>query len=139
MVKGRNLMQKSERTALLLLATVVAVLFAVPLLGGGTMMHAYGYGMMAPYARAAANGWGWIGLIVMALAMLVFWGAVIGGVVLLAHAFTSPPPADDAGSESAPEVLRRRFAAGELTEAEYTHMREVLERPHGPEAQARPA
>ena len=49
------------------------------------MMHGCGYGTMAPYTWATANGWGWAGLIVMALGMLVFWGCLIAGVVLLAR------------------------------------------------------
>ncbi len=76
----------------------------------------------------------------MGLGMVAFWGALIGGVVLLVR-LLSGQPADQAGAgaDSAREVLKHRFAAGEISQADYERMSAVLEgqAPSGPHA--RPA
>src|SRR6266511_567376 len=126
-----TLMQKLQRTWLLVVAVAFVALFTMPLWGGGMM----GRGIFG-----AAQGWGWLGLLGMGLGMVVFWGALIGGVVLLAR-LLSGQTADHAGAgtDSAQEVLKRRFAAGEMSQADYERMSAVLEgqAPSGPHA--RPA
>ncbi len=132
-------MQKLQRTWLLVVAVAFVALFTMPLWGGG-MMGGYGFGMMGRGIFGAAQGWGWLGLLGMGLGMVVFWGALIGGVVLLAR-LLSGQTADHAGAgtDSAQEVLKRRFAAGEMSQADYERMSAVLEgqAPSGPHA--RPA
>ena len=62
------------------------------------------------------------------LVMLAFWAAVIGLVVLLVRRMTGPSAGSThATGESAMDVLRRRYAAGEITREQYREMREVLE------------
>ena len=61
--------------------------------------------------------------------MLVFWGLVIWGVVTVARSANQParhtldtPPRDPE------QILRERFAQGEIDETEYEHRRQVLRR-----------
>jgi putative membrane protein len=63
------------------------------------------------------SGWGWVG---MTVGMVLFWGLVITGIVLLVRAISrpdqpsaAPPPAD------AQQLLAERFARGEIDEPEY--------------------
>jgi len=63
-------------------------------------------------------GFGW-------LVMILFWGAVAVGVVLVVRWFL----AQQAGrkEESPLEILKRRYAAGEISKEEYERMRRELE------------
>lgn len=70
------------------------------------------------------GGWGamgWFGGILMVL----FWVAVILLVVWAVRAFT--PTTRVREEDTALEILRRRYAAGELSQAEYDQARRVLE------------
>ncbi len=62
------------------------------------------------------GAWGW-GALVMWLLMIVFWGAVIALIVWAIRSVF--PPATRLPTESATDILRRRYAAGELSEAEF--------------------
>ncbi|HWJ80620.1 MAG TPA: hypothetical protein VNS55_00175 [Nocardioides sp.] len=73
--------------------------------------------------------WGWGGWILMVLAMALVWGAVIAAIVVL---FRSD--AAGAGGRRTPrhpeEILRERFARGEIDETEYRLRSDILhERP----------
>ena len=81
------------------------------------MMMGYGFG---------AFGW---------LFMIIFWVVVIGlGIWLAARIFpqvTSTLPSMNAEGqnqreESALEIIKRRYAQGEISEAEYEEMRRTL-------------
>jgi putative membrane protein len=73
-------------------------------------------------------GFGGFGFIFMAL----FWIVIIGlGIWLLSNLFPKNKAsslADESGSESAVEILRRRYARGELTKEEYESIRYEVER-----------
>jgi putative membrane protein len=71
-----------------------------------------GYGLMA--------GFGWLGMVVMAL----FW---IGVIVLIAwgltHAFSTRQPTLELDAE---EILKRRYARGEISQTEFMQARDAL-------------
>jgi putative membrane protein len=69
------------------------------------------------------GGMGGWGALVMAVLWVLFWAAVIVGVVLLARgtAATTRPPAPA-------DVLADRFARGEINEEEYQSRLAVLRR-----------
>ena len=72
-------------------------------------------------------GWGWMAL--MMVFMVVFWGAVIFGVVWLVRGtaqgrWTSGGP--PVTKQSPLDILERRFAEGAMTEQDYRARREVL-------------
>lgn len=70
-------------------------------------------------------GYGW-----MAISMVVFWGLIIAGIVVLVHYLARSeqprggPPADRAPSPE--QVLAERFARGEVDEEEYHRRLETL-------------
>jgi putative membrane protein len=72
-------------------------------------------------------GWG----IVMMVAMLLFFAAVIVGVIWLVVRLArdrQPLGRADGGPAGGLEVLERRFAAGEIDADEYRERRATLER-----------
>jgi putative membrane protein len=72
------------------------------------------------YWHNGMDGWGWLG---MGLFMLVFWGFVILGIVLLVRSLGSVRSPDSRKGRPTPtEILDERFARGEIDEGEY-HLR----------------
>ncbi|HSI81031.1 MAG TPA: SHOCT domain-containing protein [Solirubrobacterales bacterium] len=67
------------------------------------------------------GGW-WV---VIGLGMVLFWGLIILGAVLLVRGLTSARRPRDAG-EDALALLDRRLASGELSVDEYRERRAVL-------------
>ena len=72
----------------------------------------YGYGM-------GIFGW---------FFMLAFWGLIIVGLVLVVRwLWYQGPPATRTGANEAPlEILKRRYARGEITKEEYDRMKQDL-------------
>jgi putative membrane protein len=63
------------------------------------------------------SGWGWGA---MTIGLVLFWGLLILGGVLLARALNRPSGARSGpGSHSPEQVLAHRFARGEIDEDEY--------------------
>jgi uncharacterized membrane protein len=69
------------------------------------------------------GGFGWMGLLGMTM-MLLFWVAVVVLAVVVARALFAQPRQD--AHQSAAELLTRRYAAGEISEAEYEYARRSL-------------
>ena len=87
------------------------------------------------YWYGGPGGWGY-GL--MILSMLVFWGFLVAGVVVLVRWFStdgrrSAAPATSASHPAAASpgdagsILRERFARGEIDETEYRQRLNVLD------------
>ncbi len=83
----------------------------------------------------------------MTISMVLFWGAVIFGIVMLVRHFgrRGQPPAEprspqSAGSPPSPQrLLAERFARGEIGEEEYRQRLAVLQGADQPaDGQARP-
>lgn len=74
------------------------------------------------------GGWGWGWMALMMVAMVLFWGAVIVGIVWLIRGATSGWQARERGvrHETPAEILERRFAEGVISEEDYRARREVL-------------
>ena len=78
------------------------------------------------------GGWGGGWMSLMMLMMVLFWGAIIFGVVWLIRGSARPGSGASeprARRESPVEVLERRFAEGEITEDDYRARRDVLSNP----------
>jgi putative membrane protein len=58
------------------------------------------------------------------LVMVLFWGGLI---LLVVWAIRTSAAKREVSSDSGLEVLRRRFAAGEITQDEFDKMRRVLQ------------
>ena len=76
-------------------------------------------------------GWGWMAL--MMVVMVVFWGAVIFGIVWLVRAVARGGPAQSVpsadtivGRETPLQLLDRRFAEGAISAEDYRARRDVL-------------
>ena len=94
-----------------------AALFAMPfLIGGVGMMGWTGMypGMMSSYGMP---GWG---VAVGGVLMLIPWALLIAAMVLVVRSLTSR-------KSSADDVLRYRYAAGEITREQYEEMSGVLD------------
>jgi putative membrane protein len=66
------------------------------------------------------DGWSWWA---MALSMVVFWGLVVAGIVIVVRILGKPAASRDGldvrdGSE-ARRILEKRFARGEIDQEEY--------------------
>lgn len=78
--------------------------------GERIMMGPYGYGI----------GWMAVGLITM----LLFWGLVIVGIVALVRWIGAQGALGPRGSGETPlEILKRRYASGEITKEQYESMK----------------
>ena len=110
------------------LILVIGALLSGAMMGPGTM----GPGMMWGSGGTQPFGTGWAWGLTMGfgmLLMLAFWVAVILGVVLLvrwAIGRTSQGP-EATPPELPRDILRRRYAAGEIDQATYQRMLRELE------------
>lgn len=65
-------------------------------------------------------GWGWVGLGMVH--MLLFWVLVILGILALARWLAGGPRADD-GPARAIEILKARYARGEISKEQFEQMK----------------
>ena len=77
-------------------------------------------------------GWGWYGGFGMGIfgmvLMLLFWGLIIAGLVLgVRWLWDQGRPRPDVGAADAPlEILKRRYAKGEINKEEFDRMKKDL-------------
>jgi putative membrane protein len=111
-------MDDTTRKLLMVVGVLLLVGFGLSMLTGGMM----GGHMVGPRV-VADRGWMWgVG---MGLGMLLFWGALIVGIVLLVR-FTATSSGPQ--SHGTPlDVLKRRYAAGEITREQYEQTRRDLD------------
>ncbi len=92
------------------------------------------------YWNGQMGVWGYL---IMSISMVLLWGAVITGIVLLArslrtpgatpglpgfppHGYAAPPAMPPVPPRSAEDLLAERFAKGEIDAAEYQSRLEIL-------------
>ena len=118
-------MNKNVKTALIIGGVLIAILIIVPLifgLIGGRQGYGYGYGMMGPWMMGGFGGM-WF----MPIIMIVFWGLVIWGVVALVRGVASPSNTGSSNqADSALEILKRRYARGEINKEEFEERKKDL-------------
>jgi putative membrane protein len=114
-------MNDRKRTGIIIL--VVSVLFLTGLLlyrefvpGGG---YGYGYG---GHMMGGMGGWGMGGL------MLVFWGLILFGLILMINWLMAATrrEGNDGRTCDALDILKTRYARGELDLDQYERMRREL-------------
>ena len=101
----------------LLAASVVMTVGASVGLADSSASRGYEYGHMG-----WSGGYGMFG----GLMMLVFWGVVIALIVMAVRWFSSGTQTKQE-PQDALEILKSRFASGELDEAQYRKQKSVLE------------
>jgi putative membrane protein len=115
-------MDTATRKIVVALGILLIVALALSLTMGGMM----GPGMMGPGFTGHWGGWMWgAGMWLGGLAMLIFWGALIVGAVLVVRLLGGLPSHDERTSPL--DVLKRRYASGEITREQYEQMRKDLE------------
>ena len=82
-----------------------------------------GWGMMGP-GMMGGFGWGWF----MPIFMILFWGLAIWGGVVLVRGLSGSRGSDFASltTDSALEVLKRRYVRGEIGKEEYEEKKKDL-------------
>jgi putative membrane protein len=116
---------------------VLLVIVGLSSLGGGMMSHQFAEGYGGYAGGRWANGAPWmfgLGIFGMVLRLLVFGGLIVlaVGIFRRMRAARSDPEFFGGSDPSAMEILRRRYAAGEITREQYDEMRKVLEPIGGP-------
>lgn len=111
-------MDRNLRIALIIGGVVVAVLLLGSMVWAGFSGWQGtgwgGWGMMGP----GMMGFGFGGL--MMIPMIIFWGLVIWGIVWLVHGGGSWRGTDyPERTDSALEVLKKRYARGEINKEEF--------------------
>lgn len=74
-----------------------------------------------PYAPYIGAGW----FIVMLVGMIIFWGLLITGLIVLIRYIAAHTPTRQPlqGAETPQDILKRRLAAGEISTEEYENIR----------------
>lgn len=112
------------RDIAVIIGAIVLVILLVSLLGGGMM---YGWGGMGP----GMMGWGGYGFNPLGwIVMLLFWALIIGGIALLAVWFfrgATPSVMGPTAPSQSLEILKERYARGEITREQYEEMRRAIE------------
>jgi putative membrane protein len=90
---------------------------------GGTGCWQSGFGMTGNYG----SPWG-MHTFGGGILMFLFWGAIIGGIALLVVGLARHPQDTQAADrgESPVEIIKRRYANGEIDREEFERMKEVL-------------
>lgn len=76
------------------------------------------------------TGFGWGGWIIGGLIMLLFWGGLIALIFFSIRAFTGSGQKQSGAmtaGETALDILKRRYARGEIDKDEYETMRRDIE------------
>ncbi len=115
-------MNKNVKTALIIGGIVIAILIILPLVFGAVSGGQYGgWGMMGP---GMMGGFGWMWL--MPIFFILFWGLVIWGIVALVRGLSGSRGSDSSKADSAPEILKRRYARGDISKEEYEEKKKDL-------------
>ena len=117
-------MSETARSILIAVAVLVGVLVLLPILWGGAMIR----GMMGGFGPGGTmggwdSGWGFGGLITM----VVFLALLGGGLYVLIRAIVGPGGTSSLqGPESPVEILKRRYARGEISREEFEQAKKDL-------------
>ena len=112
-------MDRTTRSLFFKLVVLIAVALGFSMLMGRVMWP----GDMGP--GTMPHGWGrGLGMGIGGLAMLAFWGALAIGVMLLARSLGGGKASFRRSSPL--DILKRRYAQGEITRDQYDQMRKDL-------------
>ncbi len=111
-------MDQTAKTILIVVAVVLGVLLVVPSFAGVGMMGAMGPGMMGGWGRGWGGGLGGLG-------SLLFLALIGGGVYLIVRALGGGSPSAP-GEETALDILKRRYARGEISKEEFEEKKQEL-------------
>ncbi len=112
-------MSKGFRNTLIILAVMAGILLLVPLIWGGlSAWQGAGWGGWGGMMGPGMMGSGFGGL--MMIPMILFWGLIIWGIVWLvrgAGGYCAPTYSNQ--TDSALDILKKRYARGEINKEEF--------------------
>ncbi len=110
-------MTRGVRTAIIIGGVVVGLIIVLSIVSGALWDRGYGW-----WGPSMMGGWNWAWL------MPVFWIVVMGLVIwVVVSAVNRSSPASSAkSSDTALEILRQRYARGEINQEEYEAKRKAL-------------
>ncbi len=116
-------MNKNIKTAVIVGSIAIFILFVVPAIWGAVAgWNGRSWGMMGP-GMMGGFGFGWF----MPIFMIIFWGLIIWGIVALIRGLTSSGGSGASGeADSALEILKRRYARGEISKQEFEERKKDL-------------
>ena len=114
-------MNKNIKTALIIGGIILGLFIILPLISG-SFSGGQGYGMMGP-GMMGGFGWGFGPIF-----MILFWVLVIWAVVALTRGVSWPGSWESSSSraDSPMEVLKKRYARGEINKDEYEEKKRDL-------------
>lgn len=117
-------MNRNIKTALIIGAVVVLAMAALSFLGGGNGWYGGGWGMMGPGMMGSyGGGWWWMLIPMVLVPALVIWAIV---ALVRGTGWTGGHSSSESG-DSAMEVLRKRYARGDISKQEFEEKRRDLE------------
>lgn len=118
-----------SREAVWLVVALLAAGLLLPLIAGGLVGGwGMGPGMMGGWWAGPNGVWVWgLVIILVAIQALAILALVILGVRIVRWAWESAAPRPEAREGSALEILKRRYARGEIDQDTYERMRRALE------------
>lgn len=122
-------MKRSIRSLFIILCVLLLVIVISPVVMANIMGPGMMNGMMGGMMGGAAqlSGWSWGLMIALAtLRVIAVVGALVVGTLLLVRTLSDPARRAAGAGPTAIELLQRRYAAGEISAAEYEQMRQVL-------------
>jgi putative membrane protein len=115
-------MSKNVKIALIIGGTILGVIIILTLVLGAISGWRYGiWGMMGPGIMA---GFGWMWL--MPVFGIVFLGLIIWAIVASVRSSGESKGSDSSKADSALEVLKKRYARGEINKEEYEEKKKGL-------------
>ena len=116
-------MNKGLRTGLIVGGVVIGILIIVSLIWGSFGGWRTGsWGMMGP-GMMGSYGFSWF----MPIIMIIFWGLVIWGIVaLVRYIISSSGNCAAAHTGSALEILKTRYAQGEISKEGFEEKKKAL-------------
>ena len=115
-------MSKNVKIALIIGGIILGVIIILPLVFGAISGWQYGiWGMMGPGMMA---GFSWMWLI--PVLGIVFLGLIIWAIVAAVHSSSESKGSDSSKADSALEVLKKRYAQGEISREEYKEKKKDL-------------
>ena len=115
-------MSRNVKLALIILGTILGVIIILSLVLGAISGWPYGrWGMMGPGMMA---GYGWMWLIPVFWIVLV--GLIIWAIVAAVRTSHEPKGSDSSRADSALEMLKKRYARGEISKEEYEEKKKDL-------------
>ncbi len=115
-------MNKNTKTALIIGGIIVAIVIVLPLVfGAASGWQGGGWGMMGP---GMMSGFGWMWL--MPVLWILLLGLIIWAVAAGVRGQSESRGSDSSKADSALEVLKKRYARGEINKEEYEEKKKDL-------------